>query len=325
MSIKMKKRTLPHIEVVLPIFNEVKNILPLVDQLDAVKRQLAEQASMSYLFVDDGSIDGSNELLQRLFRERDDIRIVDLIHNFGHGAGITCGLKYFKGDIAILMDADLQDDPAAIPEMFAKWKQGARTVVAERGTRKERNQFLFRAFYFVLHKITRAIPPIQFGTFSLLDRSVVGRFMHLRERNRYFPGLLSYASEQIHSVRVNRNPRAHGKSRVGTLGLVQLAITAFVSFSSTPIRVVSFLGLMAAAGAFFAAFAIISVRLFTEHAIPGWASTMTAVAFASAVQLLCLGIIGEYVARMYDEVKRRPLFLVDKIYEKRTEKATEAA
>lgn len=307
---------LPHIEIVLPIYNEEKNILPLLELLDAAKSSLRGQATVSFLFINDGSSDHSQKILHRLFNERGDIRVVDFIHNFGHSSALAAGLKYFRGDIAVFMDADLQDSPAALQEMLQAWKRGARTVVAERGSRKERHQFFIRTFYYLLHKSSRRLPPIAFGTFCLLDRTVVERMRQLSETTRYFPDLVAFASKQITAIRIDRESRAHGRSRVGALGLINLALTALLSSSSSPVKLVSVLGLLCSGAAFVGTCIFLSLKLFTPLAIPGWASTMTLMAFASGIQLLCLGIIGEYVARIYDEVKQRPLFLVDSILEK---------
>jgi glycosyltransferase involved in cell wall biosynthesis len=314
----MTESKLPHLEILLPVFNEVKNILPLLKALDGAIAEIAGQATVSYLFVNDGSNDGSSELLQRVYKDRQDIRFVDLIHNFGHGAAITCLIEHFEGDIAVIMDADLQDAPSALPQMFLKWKQGAKTVVAERGDRGEKNKILFKAFYFLLHKTAKSLPPINFGTHCLLDKSIVARIRQFGERNRYFPGLVSLSSGEIHKIQLNRGARQNGSSRVGFFGLVNLALTAFVSFSSTPIRLVSILGFICSASALLAGILFIAIKIFTVKAIPGWASIMTAVAMGSGIQLLCLGIMGEYVARIYEEVKQRPLYWVDKIYDRKT-------
>ncbi len=313
----MKTTPKPHIEIVLPVFNEVQNIQPLLKQMDMVGQELKAHASISYLFIDDGSHDGSSELLYRLYRERTDIRVVQLVHNFGHSSALSAGLDHFEGDIAVFMDADMQDAPEALWEMFIQWQKGKKTVVAERGQRKEKNTLLFKAFYFLLHQSARSLPPINFGTHCLLDKTVVNRMRQLKERNRYFPGLVSFSSGEITPVEIDRGARAHGKSRVGLAGLINLALTALVSFSSAPVKMVSFLGLLAAGGSLVAGIIFVCIRIFTDKAIPGWASMMTAMAFGSGLQLLCLGIIGEYIARIYDEVKQRPLYLVDKVLSKR--------
>jgi len=306
---------MPHIEVILPIFNELNNIPILVERLDRVKSEMSHEASMSYLFINDGSQDGSTELLNQLHGARSDIRVIHLLHNFGHGPALACGVQYFRGDMAIFMDSDLQDPPEAIPEMYRAWKQGAKTVVAERKSREEKNKTLFNTFYFLLHKIAPSLPPINFGTHCLLDSTVIQRLKGLKEKNRYFPGLVGFASPKIESVSIHRNDRNHGKSRVGLKGLINLAITAFLSFSSTPVRIVSVMGLMASVVAILSGSVIVGIKLFTSLAIPGWASTMSTLAFGSGIQLLCLGIIGEYIARIYDEVKERPLYLVDEVLE----------
>jgi polyisoprenyl-phosphate glycosyltransferase len=306
---------MPHIEIILPIFNEAKNIPLLVERLDRVKKQLESEASMSYLFINDGSQDNSAEIVNRLHFSRSDIRVVHLLHNFGHGPALACGVEYFRGDLAIFMDSDLQDPPEAIPEMYQAWKKGAKTVVAERASRSEQNKVLFNSFYFLLHKVAPSLPPINFGTHCLLDASVVARIRLLKEKNRYFPGLVGLTSNKIEAIPIHRHQRQNGQSRVGMKGLLHLAITAFLSFSSAPVRLVSVIGLIAAAFATLSGTIIVGIKLFTALAIPGWASTMSALAFGSGIQLLCLGIIGEYIARIYDEVKQRPLYLVDTILE----------
>ncbi|MBY0371622.1 glycosyltransferase family 2 protein [bacterium] len=317
----MKNR--PRIEILLPIYNETLNLGPLVAALDKSAAALIGEADVHYLFVNDGSSDGSAELLESLAQHRSNVRVVNLIHNFGHSAALACGLDHFFGDILVIMDADLQDSPDAIVPLFEAWKGGAKTVVVERGERKEKTRFLFQAFYFLLHKTAKSLPPLNFGTHCLLDRSVVQRLRDLPERNRYLPGLVAYVSGPIKAVKIDRGARLHGESRVGSWGLIQLAVTALLSFSNFPIRLVSFFGLAASATSLAAGLAFIGIKIFTNAAIPGWASLMTAVAFGSGLQLLCLGLIGEYIARIYDEVKQRPLYLVGQIHGNRAPKTWE--
>lgn len=309
---------MPHIEIILPIFNEVKNIPRLIERLDKVKNSMKAEATLTYLFVNDGSQDGSTQLLNQLHSTRSDIRVVHLLHNFGHGPALACGVQHFRGDIAVFMDADLQDPPEAIPEMYRAWKKGSKTVVAERISRSENNKVLFNTFYFLLHKVAPHLPPINFGTHCLLDSSVMARLKNLKEKNRYFPGLVGFTSSKVEAVPIHRLERGHGESRVGTKGLIHLAITAFLSFSSAPVRLVSVLGLLSSVVAIISGSIIVGIKIFTQWAIPGWASTMSALAFGSGIQLLCLGIIGEYIARIYEEVKERPLYMVDQILENKT-------
>jgi len=316
---------IPHIEAILPLYNEVKNIMPLVRQLEAAAKSLQGKATFSFLFINDGSTDGSKELLERLHSSRNDVRVIHLLHNFGHGPGLACGVEYFNADIALIMDSDGQDAPESLVEMFQAWTKGSKTVVAERGKRLEKNSLLFQGFYYLLHKVAHTLPPINFGTHCLLDKSVIERIRQLKEKNRYFPGLVGYSSSDIYPIRFDRKERSDGKSRVGMFGLINLAVTAFLSFSNAPIRLVSILGLVYATGAFLMGTTIVVIKIVTPWAIPGWASTMTAVSFGSGIQLLCLGIIGEYIARIFDEVKDRPLYLVDKILEPKSRSKQNAA
>ena len=162
------------------------------------------------------------------------------------------------------------------------WKNGSQTVVAERSSRAESNKLLFNTFYFLLHKVAPTLPPVNFGTHCLLDSSVIQRIKSLKEKNRYFPGLVGFASSKVDSIPVHRLKRLEGNSRVGLKGLIQLAVTAFLSFSSMPIRIVSFLGLIASLAALISGTVIVSIKLFTDLAIPGWASTMSALEIGRA-------------------------------------------
>ncbi len=303
------------LEVVMPIYNERGNLPELIRLLDNSLALFRKEFSISYLFIDDGSKDGSLDFLLQLHQSRSDIRIVKLLHNFGHGAALTCGISHSRGDLAVFMDADLQDSPSAIPLLLEKWKLTKKTVVAERGGRQERLRIFFKSFYFLLHKLSKTIPPISFGTFCILDRTVIQHMNQVKERIRYFPGLVSYCSSGIESVVIDRDSRFSGKSRVGFFGLIHLAMTAFLSFSSFPIRMISLLGVISSSLAFFLGCYILYQKLFTDHAIVGWASTMTSIAFGTGLELLCLGLIGEYIARIYEEVKARPMFLIENTYE----------
>jgi dolichol-phosphate mannosyltransferase len=296
------------VEIVLPVFNELPNIAPLILALDAATAKLAGRVEFKYLFVNDGSTDGTRMLLDQLCVERRDIRVVHLIHNFGHSAAIRCGLAHASGDAVIVMDADLQDSPDALPRLIEAWENGATTVVAERGEREERNRWMFKSFHFLMSRLSPAHP--SFGTFSLLDRTVVDRLLMLRENNAYFPSLVMFASESVTVVRVDRRARLHGQSRVGAFGLMKLAITAFLNASSMPVHLASLVGVISSLGAFIALLVIFSLKILTDLPIPGWASIMSAVFLGSGLQLLCLGIIGEYISRIYEEIKSRPSYFV---------------
>ncbi len=312
----MTKTIRPQLEIILPVFNEQEVIPSLVNELDQVLEPLRKHFSINFLFVNDGSTDQTFGILMELADRRTDIRVVNLLHNFGHSAAVQAGLDHFEGNLCILMDADMQDSPNVIPEMVDKWKRGAKTVVVERGERSENNRWAFRLFYKLYHRLARQMPSLDFGTFSLLDASTVERLKKLSEQSRYFPGLVAYASGPLASVKAARRPRGAGNSRVGMGGLVSLAITACLSFSHLPIRMVSLLGIISSFVALAFGCGIIAVKIFTVRAIPGWASIMTATAMGSGIQLLCIGLMGEYLSRIYQEVKSRPLYFVGEVIEK---------
>lgn len=321
----MTKTNRPRLEIILPVFNEQEVLFPLVNELDQVLEPVRKGFAINFLFVNDGSTDETGERLQKLADRRTDIRVVNLLHNFGHSAAVQAGLDHFEGDLCILMDADLQDSPNVIPEMVEKWKRGAKTVVVERGERSEGNGWMFRLFYKMYHGLARQMPPIDFGTFSLLDAATVTRLKKMSEQSRYFPGLVAYASGPISSVKAARRPRGAGDSRVGMGGLVHLAITACLSFSHLPIRMVSVLGILSSFFAITFGLGIVAIKLFSSRAIPGWASIMTVTAMGSGVQLLCIGLMGEYLSRIYQEVKSRPLYFVGEVIEKGSSTKRKAA
>lgn len=301
-----------HIEAVIPVYNEADSIPILLAELDKAREDLGAEATLSYLFINDGSTDGTSDLLQKLHQERSDFRVIQLIHNFGHGAALACGLDFFKGDLALFMDGDLQDPPSALSLLFNEWKKGFDTVVVARSQRSERLSWAFKLFYHLLQSNSKGLPPISFGTHSLIHRSVIERMRTQKERHRYFPGLVAFCSAKIASISLPRQKRIFGSSRVGFLGLGHLGLTALMSYSSAPIRLVAMIGATCSIGSVIGGLFIVAIKLFTNRAIPGWASTLSLIFFASGLQLFCLAILGEYVARIYDEVKQRPLYWVDK-------------
>ncbi len=315
----MKK---PHVEIILPVYNETENLSLLFIKLEEIKNILISEAQISFLIINDGSNEETNKIITSIYKSRDDVRVIELIHNFGHSAALTCGIDFFDADAAVIMDADLQDDPKLIPEMFKKWKSGMKTIVAERTSRKEKGRLFFKLFYYLFHKFNRSLPPIDFGTFCFLDRTIIERIRGYSERNRYFPGLVSLSSNTVVSLPFQRNARNSGKSKVGVWGLINLALTAILSFSTIPIRIVSVVGIVFAFFGFIVGLWVLYQKLFTTYAITGWASTVTSISFIGGLQLICLGVIGEYIARIYEETKKRPPYIVEKVRSlKKEEKA----
>jgi dolichol-phosphate mannosyltransferase len=304
----------PHFAIVIPCYNEQETIPVLWSKLTPIINQL--HGSFSVCFIDDGSTDDTYARLSELAASDSRAQVIRLSRNFGHQPALTAGIENANGDALILMDADLQDRPEAILDFIAKWREGADVVYAVRASRKE-NALLraaFKGFYRLMSSASGIKVPMDAGIFGLLDRRVVDVLRAMPERNRYFPGLRAYAGFQQASVLVQRDARHHGKSRVRISGLIKLALDGLIAFSYLPIRMITTIGLLVAASAFCYTLRVLYKKLVSGEAIIGWASTLTAILFLGGLQLVMLGLIGEYIGRIYEEVKRRPYYIIrDKI------------
>ena len=301
------------VSVVLPVFNEEQVLPALMARLAAALNDCNTQWEV--VFVDDGSRDGSPRVLDELAAADARVRVVHLSRNFGHQAAVHAGLTFARGDAVVLMDSDLQDAPEALARFVEEWLAGADVVYAVRTQRKENplKRLLFSGFYRVLQRIATTRMPLDAGIFGLMDRRVVRELVALGERDRYLPGLRSWVGFHQKGIEVERNARYDDHPRVSLVGLWRLAKTAIFSFSSFPLSVFYFIGYSALA--VFASLAGFSLfcKLFTELAIPGWTSHVLTASFFGAVNSLGISILGEYVIRIYDQVRGRPVFLVDRI------------
>jgi polyisoprenyl-phosphate glycosyltransferase len=306
----LNDRTL--ISAVLPVFNEAGALDELFARLsEALNRTGARQ---EVVFVDDGSRDGSGEALDRLAAQHPQVRVIHLSRNFGHQAAVQAGLAHATGDVVLLMDSDMQDAPEALGRFLQQWRAGYDVVYAVRTDRQEAlwKRTLFAAFHRMLATIADTRIPIDAGNFSLLDARVVRHIVALSERDRYLPGLRSWVGFKQIGVEVRREARYDGRPRVSVWGLWRLAKTAVFSFSTFPLAVFSLIGYAAlAVFAGLSAFSLVC-RLFTDLAVPGWTSTVLVASFFGAVNALGISILGEYVARIYDQVRGRPMYLVDR-------------
>jgi dolichol-phosphate mannosyltransferase len=300
------------LSVVLPVFNEAQVLERLVHQVaDAAVDCKLE---FEIVLVNDGSTDGSAEVLDGLAAKSTSLKVVHLSRNFGHQAAVHAGLCHASGDAIVLMDSDFQDSPAAIPVFVEKWRAGADVVYALRAGRKEPRwkRCLFAAFHRLLSKLTRRMIPVDAGNFSLIDGHVARQVAGLAERDRYLPGLRSWVGFRQEAIAVERQARYDDRPRVSLWGLFRLAKTAILSFSTFPLAVFYFLGLTALL--LFVALASFSLfcKLFTDLAIPGWTSHILSASFFGALNALGISVLGEYVVRIYDQVRNRPVFLVDR-------------
>lgn len=300
------------ISAVLPVYNEFGVLSELLERVRETITTTGARAEI--IFVDDGSNDGSAAHLDTLAAECPQVRVIHLSRNFGHQAAVHAGLVHARGDIVLLMDSDMQDAPESLPRFLEQWQAGYDVVYAVRSHRHERlwKRFLFAAFHRTLAAIANTRIPVDAGNFSLIDARVVRQIVRLGERDRYLPGLRSWVGFKQIGIEVRRNARYDGRPRVSLRGLWRLAKTAIFSFSTFPLAVFSLIGYTALA--VFAGLSMYSLfcRLFTDLAVPGWTSAVLIASFFGAVNALGISMLGEYVARIYDQVRGRPLYLVDR-------------
>lgn len=298
------------ISVVVPIFNEEETLRELSRRTVAQLEEIGDEWEL--IFVDDGSTDGSAALLQQLRRENDRVKVVELSRNFGHQQALTAGIEHAAGDCAILMDGDLQDPPEVIPALVEKWRAGNQVVFAERRSRKDRGlrSLGFRAFY-PLFKLLSDLPATQqAGVFGLMDRAVIDEFVKLDERNRFIPALRSWLGFRQIGIPYDRDARASGQPKQSLAHLVRYAMDGMISFSYKPLRAATYMGFLTSLGALSLG-VFYFVTFFTMHKpITGFTTTIVCVLFLGGVQLIGVGILGEYIGRIYEEVKRRPLYII---------------
>ncbi|MFH1923354.1 MAG: glycosyltransferase family 2 protein, partial [Planctomycetota bacterium] len=293
------------LSVVLPVYNEQDVLATLLGELT---ESLSEcDVDHEILFVNDGSSDASPEILDRLAAESASVRVIHLVRNFGHQAAVQAGLAHARGDAVVLMDSDMQDSPQAIPRLVERWRSGYDVVYAIRTQRKEGplKRFLFAAFHRLLARVASVRIPADAGIFGLVDRRVVRELIALTERDRYFPGLRSWVGFRQTGVEVERGARYDDRPRVSLLGLVRLAKTAVFSFSSLPLTVFYVIGGLAAVVFVVLGSYSLFAKLFTDLASPGWTSHILTGSFFGALNALGICILGEYVVRIYDQVRAR--------------------
>jgi glycosyltransferase involved in cell wall biosynthesis len=296
--------------IIIPIFNEQRTIPELHDRL--VKAAASFDSPYEVIFVDDGSHDESFAMLKSIHERDHRFKVVRLSRNFGHQVAISAGLDMASGDAVILMDGDLQDPPELFPELVAKWKEGFDVVYTVKRSRQEHRlkRAAFTAFYRLLHALSAIKIPMDAGNFSLMDKKVVTVFREMPERNRYISGMRAWAGFRQTGVTFDREPRFAGKPQMSLRRLIELALDGIFSFSNVPLRLAVYLGLFVALASFAGGLYVIYAKLFTDKAILGWSSTILSVLFVGGMVLLTLGVIGEYISRIYEEVKNRPLYVI---------------
>lgn len=305
----------PRLSVVVPAYNEQRAVPVFLEAMLPVLDGLPVEAEL--IFVNDGSSDGTLACLLALAQEESRIRVVDLSRNFGKEAALTAGLDHARGDAVIVMDVDLQDPPELLPQMVDKWMAGYDVVLCKRA-RRENDTPMKRVsagvFYRSYNRLSTVSIPHNVGDFRLMDRRVVDALAALPERIRFMKGLFAWVGYPSVEIEYERPARDVGESKFNYWKLWNFAIDGFTSFSTMPLRVWSYLGLLIAGLSFLYAAAIVVKTVFFGVEVPGYASTLTTVLFLGGIQLVGLGVIGEYLGRIYVEVKQRPIYLVNRRY-----------
>jgi polyisoprenyl-phosphate glycosyltransferase len=317
----------PLVSVVSPVYQEEAGIEEFHRRLMACLRSLDGDLDHEVVYVNDGSTDRSLDLLQKLVADDHHVRVVDLSRNFGHQVALSAGVDHARGDAVVVIDSDLQDPPEVIPEMIEKWREGFKVVYGVRMSRAGETRFkLFtsKMYYGLMDRVSEVPLPRQAGDFRLLDRKVVDVLDRMPERNRYVRGMVAWVGFPQCAVEYERDPRFAGTTNYTFRRMVRLALDGLTSFSERPLRLATQLGVIVTALSFaFAAWTIIATIVDPDGSSRGWPSLMAVVLFLGGVQLLCVGVLGEYVGRVYRETKGRPLYVVSTVIDSRSDGAGE--
>lgn len=300
----------PLISLVIPIFNEEENINELYERSKKILRSLG---SHEIIFINDGSRDGTLEKILEIAIKDRNVKIIDLSRNFGHQTAITAGMDNSQGETTVIMDGDLQDTPETIPELVKKWREGYEVVYAKRRTRKDS---LFKKvtayiFYRMIKRIAHIDITEDTGDFCLLDKKVIGTLRGIKEHSRFMRGLTSWVGFKKGIILFDREERKRGSTNYPLRKMLRFAYDGITSFSYFPLKMATYLGVISAVvGSVWGIYAIYQKMYHPETTVPGWATLVVAVFFLGGIQLIVLGVIGEYIGRIYTETQNRPLYVV---------------
>jgi polyisoprenyl-phosphate glycosyltransferase len=307
------ERARPVYSIVAPAINEEDTIPHFYERVVAVMEQVGEPFEV--VLINDGSSDGTFRVMRALHERDPRVRVVDFSRNFGHQIAISAGLDYARGDAVIIIDSDLQDPPEVIPQLIARWKAGVEVVYAQRARRTGETRFKLltaAAFYRLIARITSVEIPRDTGDFRLLDRRVVQTLVTMREHHRFMRGLSAWVGFRQEAVPYDRHERFAGTTKYPLRKMIRFALDAITAFSYAPLQLATSFGFLLAALSLVGIVVAIIVRVF-GGAIQGQGTTLIAVLFLGGIQLIFLGIIGEYLGRIYDEVRARPLYIVREV------------
>ena len=303
--------TSPVITIIAPIYNELENLPILYDRISDVMDRAGQ--SWELILVDDGSTDGSTDVIRDIAKKDERIKPVIFARNFGHQIAVTAGLDYSRGQAVVIIDADLQDPPEVILQLIEKWQEGFEVVYAVRSEREGETFFkkvTASVFYRLIFRITDVKIPMDTGDFRLMDRKVVDVMNSMREHHRFLRGMSAWVGFKQVGVTYKRAARLAGETKYPFKKMMKLALTAITGFSYVPLQIATYVGFISAGISLIAIPLVILMRMFGSQQFTGQATTLIAVLFLGGVQLISLGILGEYIGRIYDEVKGRPLYIV---------------
>ncbi len=301
------------VSVIVPCYNEEQMIAETGRQL-VVTLAGIEDIDFEIIYVDDGSRDATGDVLHAIQGADSRVRVIRFSRNFGHQLAVSAGLEHAAGDAAVIIDADLQDPPGVIPEMIARWRDGYQVVYGMRTDRAGETTFKLwtaKLFYRFMNRLSKVKLPLDVGDFRLIDRRVIDVLLSMPERDRFLRGMVSWIGFRQVAVMYSRAERRAGESKYPLLKMLQFAADGVISFSLTPLRLALWVGFLSIGLAFTGILYALIIRLYTNDWVRGWTSIFTAVLFIGGAQLVTLGIIGEYIGRIYAEVKRRPLYVVE--------------
>lgn len=299
------------LSVIIPIFNEEENIRLLHHRLCGVMQKI--DSPFELIFVNDGSKDNSMALIKLLANEHSNVKYVDFSRNFGHQIAVSAGIDVAKGDAVVIIDADLQDPPELIIEMHQKWKEGYEVVYAKRRARKGENflkKFTAKMFYRILNKITSFNIPLDTGDFRIIDKKIVEVLKSMPEQQKFLRGQISWAGYKQTYVEYDRDSRNAGETGYTYKKMIRFALDGITSFSDAPLKLASLMGFIVSGVAFLMILYALYARFISRDYVPGWTSLMLAVLFIGGIQLICIGMIGEYISRIANNIKNRPLYIV---------------
>lgn len=300
------------ISAVIPIYNEEGNIPQMYKRMSDVLSQISSEYEI--IFVNDYSKDSSLSMIKELAKEDSHVRYISFSRNFGHQVAVSAGLDYSKGKAVAIIDGDLQDPPELIKEMYEKYMEGYKVVYAKRSSRKGVSIFkkiAYKSFYRILDKLTEIKIPLDTGDFRLIDRVIIKHLQEMPERNKFIRGQIAWIGYKQTFVEYDRDPRFSGETGYSFSKLLKLAIDGITGFSSKPLKFASSMGIIVSIFSFLVIiYALISQFVYNSP-LRGWTSLIISVSFIGGVQLITIGIIGEYISRMSTDIKKRPLYIVE--------------